>query len=150
MFCDADKALICFILVLCRWWEVVPGQWGWGCVWTTLLWRGHYGLWDHVSTWLQPWWWRWMLHCQNCMMHSTLSWTSSYCLCVSSCVLSDDADDWDFDMLPKPSEVQNDLYASNEDEEDEGEDMEGTKVTVSCGIKNSESKTLKPSLHTFI
>uniref|UniRef100_G3N650 B30.2/SPRY domain-containing protein n=1 Tax=Gasterosteus aculeatus aculeatus TaxID=481459 RepID=G3N650_GASAC len=42
----------------------------------------------------------------------------------------DDADDWDLDVMPKPSEVQNDLYASNEDEEDEGEDFEGRKVTV--------------------
>lgn len=47
-------------------------------------------------------------------------------------VLSDDADDWDLDVMPKPSEVQNDLYASNEDEEDEGEDFEGRKVTVRC------------------
>ncbi|XP_059185895.1 SPRY domain-containing protein 3-like [Centropristis striata] len=42
----------------------------------------------------------------------------------------DDVDDWDFDVIPKPSEVQNDLYANNEDEEDEGEDMDGRKVTV--------------------
>lgn len=41
-------------------------------------------------------------------------------------------DDWDFDVLPKASEVQNDLYASNDDEEDEREDMEGRKVMVRC------------------
>lgn len=35
-------------------------------------------------------------------------------------------------MFPKPSEVQNDLYANNEDEEDEGEDVEGKKVAVRC------------------
>ncbi len=43
-------------------------------------------------------------------------------------------------MFPTPSEVQNDSYASNEDEEDEGEDLEGRKVTVRCshnlGIKS--------------
>lgn len=49
------------------------------------------------------------------------------------CVLSDDIDDWDFEVFPKPNEVQNDLYASNDDdEEDEGEDLEGKKVTVRC------------------
>ncbi|KAG8007897.1 SPRY domain-containing protein 3, partial [Nibea albiflora] len=42
----------------------------------------------------------------------------------------DDVDDWDLEVFPKPSEVQNDLYASNEDEEDEGEDLEGRKVMV--------------------
>ncbi|KAL3058432.1 hypothetical protein OYC64_010575 [Pagothenia borchgrevinki] len=44
----------------------------------------------------------------------------------------DDVDDWDFDVIPKPSEVQNDLYANNEEEEEEeeGEDLEGRKVTV--------------------
>lgn len=62
--------------------------------------------------------------------------------CVSSCdaasnclvwVLSDDVDDWDLDECPKPSEVQNELYANNEDEEeDEGEDLEGRKVMVRC------------------
>lgn len=46
--------------------------------------------------------------------------------------LSDDVDDWDFDVIPKPSAVQNDLYANNEDEEDEGEEVEGRKVTVRC------------------
>lgn len=61
------------------------------------------------------------------------------CLSISSWVLSDDVDDWDLDVLPKPSEVQNDLYASNEDEEDEGEDMEGTKVTVSCCVKKCKN-----------
>lgn len=36
-------------------------------------------------------------------------------------------------MVPKPSEVQNDLYANNDDEEEEeeeGEDLEGRKVMV--------------------
>ncbi|TKS71519.1 SPRY domain-containing protein 3 [Collichthys lucidus] len=42
----------------------------------------------------------------------------------------DDVDDWDLEVFPKPSEVQNELYASNEDEEDEGEDLEGRKVMV--------------------
>lgn len=49
---------------------------------------------------------------------------------MSFWVLSDEVDDWDFDVPPKASEVQNDLYASNDDEEDEREDMEGRKVTV--------------------
>ncbi|XP_049590155.1 SPRY domain-containing protein 3 isoform X1 [Syngnathus scovelli] len=42
----------------------------------------------------------------------------------------DDADDWDLEILPQPCQVQNDLYASNDDDDEEGEDMEGTKVTV--------------------
>lgn len=46
--------------------------------------------------------------------------------------LLDDIDDWDLEVFPKPSEVQNDLYANNEDEEDEGEDVEGKKVAVRC------------------
>lgn len=47
--------------------------------------------------------------------------------------LLDDVDDWDLEECPKPSEVQNELYANNEDEEeDEGEDLEGRKVTVRC------------------
>lgn len=50
-------------------------------------------------------------------------------LCLN---LTDDLDDWDLEVFPKPSEVQNDLYAGNEDEEDEGEDLEGRKVTVRC------------------
>lgn len=49
-------------------------------------------------------------------------------------VLSDDGDDWELDVVPKPSEVQNDLYANNDDddeeEEEEGEDFEGRKVMV--------------------
>lgn len=52
--------------------------------------------------------------------------------CFYIWVLSDDIDDWDFEVFHKPSEVQNDLYASNEDEEDEGEDVEGRKVMVRC------------------
>lgn len=48
-------------------------------------------------------------------------------------VLSDDVDEWDLEEFPKPSEVQNELYANNdEEEEDEGEDLEGRKVTVRC------------------
>lgn len=43
---------------------------------------------------------------------------------------SDDADDWDFEVFPKPSEVQNELYAGFEDEEGEGEDVDGKKVMV--------------------
>lgn len=46
---------------------------------------------------------------------------------------SDDTDDWDFEVFSKPSEVQNDLYANNEDEEGEGEDADGKKVTVRSG-----------------
>lgn len=42
----------------------------------------------------------------------------------------DDTDDWDFEVFSKPSEVQNDLYAGNEDEEGEGEDVDGRKVMV--------------------
>ncbi|TNN81313.1 SPRY domain-containing protein 3 [Liparis tanakae] len=43
---------------------------------------------------------------------------------------AEDGDDWDLDVIPKPSEVQNDLYANNEDEDDEEDDLEGRKVTV--------------------
>lgn len=38
-------------------------------------------------------------------------------------------------MVPKPCEVQNDLYANNEEDEEEeevGEDLEGRKVMVRC------------------
>lgn len=81
----------------------------------------------------------------NCRMHCASLCTSSN----SKSFLSDDVDDWDLEVLPKPSEVQNDLYASNEDEEDEGEDMEGTKVTVSCCVKskNGNSSTFSANLH---
>lgn len=44
--------------------------------------------------------------------------------------VSEDTDDWDFEVFSKPSEVQNDLYASHEEEESEGEDSEGKKVMV--------------------
>lgn len=70
------------------------------------------------------------------------SCTIPYCFsCSVSGFPSDDVDDWDLEVFPKPSEVQNDLYASNEDEEDEGEDLEGRKVTVRCW-KNS--RNIKP------
>ncbi|XP_061688829.1 SPRY domain-containing protein 3 [Syngnathoides biaculeatus] len=47
----------------------------------------------------------------------------------------DDADDWEPDAFPRPSEVQNDLYMGNDDDDDDDdeeveEDLEGTKVTV--------------------
>uniref|UniRef100_A0A3Q3FQQ6 SPRY domain containing 3 n=1 Tax=Labrus bergylta TaxID=56723 RepID=A0A3Q3FQQ6_9LABR len=42
----------------------------------------------------------------------------------------DDVDDWDLEVFQKPSEVQNDMYVNNEDEEDEGEDLDGKKVMV--------------------
>lgn len=73
-----------------------------------------------------------------------MSFVLSLKRCASSCTVpycfsfsvsgspSDDVDDWDLEVFPKPSEVQNDLYASNEDEEDEGEDLEGRKVMVRC------------------
>lgn len=43
---------------------------------------------------------------------------------------SDETDDWGFEVFTKPSEVQNDLYAGQEEEESEGEDLEGKKVVV--------------------
>lgn len=40
-------------------------------------------------------------------------------------------DEWDMEVFCKPSEVQNDLYANNEEEDDEGEEAEeGRKVMV--------------------
>uniref|UniRef100_A0A3P9L6K4 SPRY domain containing 3 n=1 Tax=Oryzias latipes TaxID=8090 RepID=A0A3P9L6K4_ORYLA len=43
----------------------------------------------------------------------------------------DEGDDWDFDLVSPPAEVQNDLYANNEDEDEgEGDDLEGRKATV--------------------
>ncbi|XP_003973187.1 SPRY domain-containing protein 3-like [Takifugu rubripes] len=42
----------------------------------------------------------------------------------------DETDDWGFEVFTKPSEVQNDLYAGQEEEESEGEDLEGKKVVV--------------------
>lgn len=53
----------------------------------------------------------------------------TFCLWFFFSVL-DDTDDWDFEVFSKPSEVQNDLYAGNEDEEGEGEDVDGKKVMV--------------------
>lgn len=66
------------------------------------------------------------------MLHSITSCTISDVLFLLLCiwVFSDDADDWDFDMCPKPSEVQNEMYVRDEDEEDEAEDLDGTKVMV--------------------
>lgn len=43
---------------------------------------------------------------------------------------TEDTDDGDLEVFPKPSEVQNDLYANNDEEDEEGEDLEGTKVMV--------------------
>lgn len=51
-------------------------------------------------------------------------------LCFFFFSVLDDTDDWDFEVFSKPSEVQNDLYAGNEDEEGEGEDVDGRKVMV--------------------
>ncbi|XP_068598427.1 SPRY domain-containing protein 3-like isoform X2 [Brachionichthys hirsutus] len=42
----------------------------------------------------------------------------------------DDADDWDVEVFHKPSEVQNDLYAGKDDDEQEAEDVGGRKVMV--------------------
>lgn len=42
----------------------------------------------------------------------------------------DDGDDWDLDAAAKLDQVQNDLYANNEDGIEEGEDLEGRKVMV--------------------
>lgn len=48
-----------------------------------------------------------------------------------SCDSEEDEDEWDMEVFAKPSEVQNDLYANNFEEEDEGEEAEeGRKVTV--------------------
>lgn len=41
----------------------------------------------------------------------------------------DDAEDWDVDAAPQRSEVHNNMYANN-DEEDEWEDVAGRKVMV--------------------
>lgn len=67
---------------------------------------------------------------KHCASSCAASNRLAFLFCVW--VLSDDVDDWELDVFPKPSEVQNDLYANNEDEdEDEGEDLEGKKVMVS-------------------
>lgn len=42
----------------------------------------------------------------------------------------DDSEDWDLDVVPKLDQVQNDLYANNEDGNEEGEELEGRKVMV--------------------
>lgn len=60
--------------------------------------------------------------------------------------VSDDADDWDLEVFSKPSDVQNDLYAGNEDEEGEGEDLEGKKVMVRRPQRGGKSNNKK--LHT--
>lgn len=68
------------------------------------------------------------------MLNSVPSSTISNVLFLLLCIWvpSDDADDWDFDMCPKPSEVQNDMYVRDEDEEEEVEveDLDGRKVMV--------------------
>lgn len=51
-------------------------------------------------------------------------------------ILSDEADDWDFDASPKPNEVQNDMYVRDEEEEEdeeaeeEADDSDARKVVV--------------------
>lgn len=49
-----------------------------------------------------------------------------------TCDSEEDEDEWDMEVFAKPSEVQNDLYANNDEEEDEGgEEAEaGRKVMV--------------------
>ncbi|KAJ0023671.1 hypothetical protein NQD34_003570 [Periophthalmus magnuspinnatus] len=48
-----------------------------------------------------------------------------------TCDSEEDEDEWDMEVFAKPSEVQNDLYVNNEEEEDEGaEPEEGRKVMV--------------------
>uniref|UniRef100_A0A672G2Z7 B30.2/SPRY domain-containing protein n=1 Tax=Salarias fasciatus TaxID=181472 RepID=A0A672G2Z7_SALFA len=44
--------------------------------------------------------------------------------------IDDDGDDWDLDVVSKLDQVQNDLYADNDDGNEEGEDLEGRKVMV--------------------
>lgn len=126
-----EALIVCLFVCFFRWWEIVPWQRGRGPVWTTLLWGGHHGLWDHVSTWFLPGWWRWtscILSSEHCRLSPcTVCDDPSPFFCVWVC--SDDTDDWDFEVFSKPSEVQNDLYANNEDEED-GEDLDGRKVMV--------------------
>lgn len=63
---------------------------------------------------------------------------------------SDDADDWDFDMCPKPSEVQNDMYVRDEDEEDEVEDLDGRKVMVRRRLRPGTKKTKREEIVTFL
>ncbi|CAB1353853.1 unnamed protein product [Coregonus sp. 'balchen'] len=42
----------------------------------------------------------------------------------------DDSDDGDLEVRPKQQRVQNDLYMNDEDEEEDGEEQEGSKVMV--------------------
>lgn len=124
-----NKVVIRSLVVLHRWWEVVPRQWGRGPVWAALPWRGHHGLRHHVSAWLQHWWRRWT--CLYCSHVFQSAFTRAASDLLSYWVLSDEIDDWDFDGVAKPFEVHNDSYANNEDEdEDEGEGLEGRKVMV--------------------
>lgn len=43
---------------------------------------------------------------------------------------SDDSDDGDLEVWPKQRRVQNELYMNDEDEEEDGEEQEGSKVMV--------------------
>lgn len=109
----------------CRWWKVVPRQRRGGSVRTALQWRRCHGLRNHVPTRLLHRWW-WISHPAFTVLFTDQSLTC----CVGFFSDSDDTDDWDFEVFSKPSEVQNELYASNEDEEEEVEDVDGKKVMV--------------------
>lgn len=72
----------------------------------------------------------------SCRMKCTL-WCRvqpAHVLLFSRVSLSDETEDWDFDMSPKPNEVQNDMYVRDEEEGDgeegEAEDLDGRKVVV--------------------
>lgn len=52
-------------------------------------------------------------------------------LTVQFSFVTDDMDDWGYEVVSKPSEVQNDMYAQDEEDDDDiGEDFEGRKVMV--------------------
>lgn len=86
------------------------------------------------------------------MFFSTVSHRGTASNCLFCLFLSDDIDYWDLDEIPKPSKVQNYVYANNREEnEDEVEYLEGRKVTVRCrlnlGIYNRTY--LNPSQQIF-
>lgn len=138
------------VLVCCRRWEVVPWQRRRGPLWAALFRGRHYGLRDHVSTRLQHGWRRWAS--SHCFSQPFVTYRSSTGrLTPTDGAPSDDAEDWDVDAAPQRSEVHNNMYANN-DEEDDWEDVVGRKVMVRLYQRGRDVKLIphRRSLHILI
>lgn len=58
---------------------------------------------------------------------------------------SDDSDDGDSELWPKQRRVQNDLYMNDEDEEKDGEELEGEQEGRKVVVRDSFVYISKPS-----